>query len=62
MPQTHGIPGRRQDARARLGPLDEDDRVVEVRLEIPPLRGGEALEAVEVEVRDLDADLETLPW
>jgi len=55
MPQTHGVARRGQDALAGLRPLDERDRPLEIRLEIPPLRWGDALEAVEVEVRDLDA-------
>ena len=55
MPQTHREARRGQDALARLGPLDERDRSVEVRLEVPPLRRRDAFEAVEVEVRDLDA-------
>ena len=46
--------GRRKHRRARLGPLDEHDRVVEVRLEVAPLRRRDAREAVEVEVRDVD--------
>ena len=55
MPQTHRVARRGQDALARLRPLDERDRPLEVRLEVSPLRGRDALEAVEVEVRDLDA-------
>ena len=39
---------------ARLGPLDEDHRVVEVRLEIAPLGSRHLREAIEVEVRDVD--------
>src|SRR2546423_13135244 len=35
----------RQDARSRLWPLDEDDRVLEVRLEGPPLPRGKAPKA-----------------
>ena len=47
---------RRQNAGAGLRPLDEDDRVVEVRLEVAPLRAPRPpLEAVEVEVRHVDA-------
>ena len=46
---------RRQDAGAGLGPLDEHDRVVEVRLEVPPLRRRDVAKAEEVEVRDVDA-------
>ena len=39
----------------RLRPLDEDDGVVEVRLEVAPLRLRDAREAIEVEVGDGDA-------
>jgi hypothetical protein len=46
---------RRQDAGSRLGPLDEDDRVFEVRLEVPPLRRRDASEAKEIEMRHIDA-------
>ncbi len=55
MPQTHREARGGQDALPRLRPLDERDRPVEVRLEISPLRRRDALEAVEVEVGDLDA-------
>src|SRR5438445_2785688 len=37
---------------AVLGPLDEGDGAVEVRLEVAPLLGVEAGDAVEVEMRD----------
>src|SRR3954453_13752617 len=49
VPQPHADARRRKRALTRLRPLDERDRVVEVRLEIAPLGGGEALEAVEGE-------------
>src|SRR5436305_1182515 len=39
-------------AARSLGPLDEDDGVLEVGLERCPVRLGEALEAVEVEMAD----------
>src|SRR5262245_40654733 len=55
MPQLHRKARRRQHARPRLGPLDECNRVIEVRLEVAPLGGRHALEAVEVEMRDLAA-------
>ena len=51
--QTYLDARRREGIGRRLGPLDEADRVLEVRLEVAPLGGGEALEAVEVEVRDV---------
>src|SRR5439155_22163657 len=46
-------PRLRERALARLRPLHEDDRAVEVRLEVTPLRGGEAAESVQVEVGDV---------
>src|SRR5205823_3271039 len=47
--------------RVRLGPLDEDDRAVEVRLEVAPLGRRDALEPEEVEVRDENAALVAVP-
>ena len=44
----------RKHADACLGPLDEDERVLEVRLEVGPLRRRDRGEAVEVEVGDGD--------
>jgi hypothetical protein len=41
--------------RAGLGPFDEDNRVLEIRLEVPPLRGRDAAKAEQVEVRYIDA-------
>ncbi len=52
MEQADGGARSGNDSGAGLGPLDEDDRVLEVRLEIAPLRGRHPLESVEVEVRD----------
>ena len=40
-PQFHDEARGRQHAGARLGPLDEADGVVEVRLEVGPLLQGE---------------------
>src|SRR6058998_1692363 len=51
MRQTYLDTRRREGIGRSLGPLDEADRVLEVGLEVAPLGGGEALEAVEVEVR-----------
>ena len=48
---------RRQNAGSRFRPLDEDDRVVEVGLEVPPLRRRHAAKAKEVEVGHVDAAL-----
>src|SRR5262249_34505133 len=53
--QPDGDARRRQHASAGFRPFDEDDRFVEVRLEVPPLRGRHATEAEEVEMRDVDA-------
>src|SRR5207302_10453691 len=53
--ELHGSARRGENPFPGLGPLHEDDRVVEVRLEIPPLRGRDAAEAEQVEVGDLDA-------
>src|SRR5688500_8389790 len=55
MPERDGDARGRQDARAGLGPLDERDRVLEVRLEVAPLGRRHAREAIEVDVRDVDA-------
>ena len=51
--QTYRDPHRRERTGRRLRPLDETDRVLEVRLEVAPLRRRETLEAEEVEVRDV---------
>ena len=45
-------PRRRKVVRRRFRPLDEGNRVVEVRLQVAPLRGGKALETVEIEMGD----------
>src|SRR5438105_6671142 len=50
--QADGNAHRRQAAGGSLRPFDEDDRLLEVRLECRPVRLGEALEAVEVEMAD----------
>src|SRR2546421_11659458 len=50
--QTHPEPRLRQLVARRLGPLDESDRVLEVRLQVAPLRSRDGGEAIEVEVRD----------
>src|SRR6266540_2939016 len=54
MPQAHPRPGGGQNAGGGLRPLHEHDGVVEVRLQIPPLRRRDLLEAEEVEMRDVD--------
>jgi hypothetical protein len=53
--QPHGGLGRRERARAGLRPFDEHDGVLEVRLEVPPLRRRHVAEAEQVEVGDVDA-------
>ena len=45
-------PRPREPGSAVLGPLDERDRAVEVRLQVAPLLRIEPGEAVEIEVRD----------
>jgi hypothetical protein len=57
MLEPHSDASRRQNSLPCLGPLDEDDRVVEVRLEIAPLRRRHVSEAKEVEVRHVDSAL-----
>ena len=59
-PASLGVHVRELDAHARrrqaparaLGPLDEDDRVLEIRLERAPVGVRQLLEAIQVEVRD----------
>src|SRR5439155_6718899 len=53
--ESHGRPRGRENAGTGLGPLDEDDRVLEIRLQVPPLRRRDVAEAEEIEVRDVDA-------
>src|SRR5215218_3268083 len=55
VPKMHGRTRRWERARARLRPFDEDDRVLEVRLEIAPLLRRERVKPVQVEVRDVQA-------
>ena len=59
--QLNARAGRRERVGAGLGPLDEDDGTVEVRLEIAPLGGREAAEAVEVEVRHVHDSRVAMP-
>src|SRR5436309_338057 len=51
--QTYRDPHGWERTGRRLGPLDEADRVLEVRLEIAPFGRREPLEAEEIEVRDV---------
>ena len=53
--------GRRKARAARVGPFDEDHRVVEVGLEVAPLRRRDAREAVEVEMGDRDPSRVAVP-
>src|SRR4051812_34527239 len=53
--EADGGADRRQNAGAGLGPLHEDDRVVEVGLEGPPLRGRDVAKPKEIEGRHVDA-------
>ena len=50
--ERNGDAGFGEPVSAVLGPFDEGDRAVEVRLEVPPLLGIEPGEAIEIEVRD----------
>src|SRR6478735_5294878 len=52
MLQGEREPCRREGGEAGLGPLDERNGSVEVRLEVAPFGGGEPREAVQVEVGD----------
>src|SRR5436190_2819088 len=51
--QTYRDPHRRERVRGGLQPLHEADRVLEVRLEIPPFCRRKPLEPEEIEVRDV---------
>ena len=53
--EPHGRTHRREHAGAGLGPLDEDHRILEIRLQVTPLRRRDVAEAEEVEVRHVDA-------
>src|SRR5262249_46737435 len=52
MTEPYRDPWRRQPPTCPLWPLDEDDRVVEVRLERAPVSVRQLVEAVQVEMRD----------
>ena len=52
MLEHEGDPRHGQRGEACIGPLDERDRVVEVRLEVTPLRSADPDEAVEIEMGD----------
>jgi hypothetical protein len=54
MLESHLNPRSWQNTGARLGPFDEDNGIVEVRLEVSPLRRRDAAEAKEVEMRHVD--------
>src|SRR5581483_2701877 len=54
-------PRAREPVAAVLGPLDEGDRAVEVRLEVAPLLRVEARDAIEVEMRDRNRRLVAVP-
>ncbi len=51
--EAHRDAGGGKADEPRLGPLDEDDGVLEVGLEVAPLRRREPAEAEEIEVRDV---------
>ena len=52
MLEQEGNPRHGQSGETCVRPLDESDRVVEVRLEVTPLRSADPDEAVEIEVGD----------
>jgi hypothetical protein len=55
MLESHLDARSRKNPGAGLRPFDEDDSVVEVRLEVPPLGRRDSAEAKEVEMRHVDA-------
>src|SRR5438093_879613 len=55
--EAHLEPRRRKNSGPCLRPLDEDHCVVEVGLQISPLRCGNAAETEEIEMRHIDAAL-----
>jgi hypothetical protein len=57
MLEPHLDPRLGKNTGAGLRPFDEDDGVIEVRLEISPLRRRDAAEPKEVEMRHVDASL-----
>src|SRR5581483_2930500 len=61
VPEGNRRPRAREPVAAVLGPFDEGDRAVEVRLEIAPLLRVEARDAVEVEMRDRNRRLVAVP-
>src|SRR6188474_2588877 len=52
--QTHARLLGRKESGSGLRPFDEDDRVLEVLLEVSPLRVRHTLEPIEVEVGDVN--------
>ena len=57
MLELHLHPRSRKNTGSRLRPFDEDDGVVEIRLEVAPLRRRDTGEAKEVEMRHVDPPL-----
>jgi hypothetical protein len=57
MLEPHLHPRSRKNTGSRLRPFDEDNGVVEIRLEVPPLGRRDAAEAKEVEMRHVDPPL-----
>jgi hypothetical protein len=52
--QTHARLLGRQEPRPGLRPLDEDDGVLEILLQVSPLGMRHTIEPIEVEVRDVN--------
>jgi hypothetical protein len=60
VPESNDGPRIREPVTSVLGPLDEGDGAVEVRLQVAPLLGIESGDPVQVEVRDRRRSLVTV--
>lgn len=61
VPQTNDEARARKPTASGFRPLDETDRVLEVRLEITPLSRGDGFKPVQVEVRDVSVASVAMP-
>ena len=61
MLQTHARLLGRKESGSGLRPFDEDDRVLEVLLEVSPLRVRHTVEPIEVEVGDVNRPRVPMP-
>src|SRR6266404_4125795 len=59
--QSHRRAHRRKPGACVLGPLDERNRAIEVRLEVAPILRAEPTDAVEVEMSHRDACCVAVP-